>query len=165
MTSWFPYRDNTLLIFVSPRYNNSLKYQIIVLVIFVPELTKEQICPAMKHKRQARYSRIRQQLKEILSKNDDLFLGMATINAILYHKMDGFFWVGFYLLKDGRLLVGPYQGPVACIELPGNKGVCWAGINGGVPVIVPDVHEYPGHIACDPRSKSETVIPVRDRNN
>ncbi|HJZ40776.1 MAG TPA: GAF domain-containing protein [Bacteroidales bacterium] len=119
----------------------------------------------MKHKRQARYSRIRQQLKEILSKNDDLFSGMATINAILYHKMDGFFWVGFYLLKDGRLLVGPYQGPVACIELPGNKGVCWAGINGGVPVIVPDVHEYPGHIACDPRSKSEIVIPVRDRNN
>ena len=119
----------------------------------------------MKHKRQARYSRIRQQLKEILSKNDDLFSGMATINAILYHKMDGFFWVGFYLLKDGRLLVGPYQGPVACIELPGNKGVCWAGINGRVPVIVPDVHEYPGHIACDPRSKSEIVIPVRDRNN
>jgi len=119
----------------------------------------------MKHKRQARYSRIRQQLKEILSKNDDLFSGMATINAILYHKMDGFFWVGFYLLKDGRLLVGPYQGPVACIELAGNKGVCWAGINGGVPVIVPDVHEYPGHIACDPRSKSEIVIPVRDRNN
>ena len=119
----------------------------------------------MKHKRQARYSRIRQQLKEILSKNDDLFSGMATINAILYHKMDGFFWVGFYLLKDGRLRVGPYQGPVACIELPGNKVVCWAGINGRVPVIVPDVHEYPGHIACDPRSKSEIVIPVRDRNN
>jgi L-methionine (R)-S-oxide reductase len=119
----------------------------------------------MEHKRQARYNRIRLQLKDILGNNNDLLSAMATINAILYHKMDGFFWVGFYLLKDGRLLVGPYQGPVACIELPVNKGVCWAGINNGEPVVVPDVHAYPGHIACDARSKSEIVIPVRNRNS
>lgn len=119
----------------------------------------------MEPKRQARYNRIRLQLEDILGRNNDLLSGMATINAILYHKMDGFFWVGFYLLKEGRLLVGPYQGPVACIELPVNTGVCWAGINNGVPVVVPDVHAYPGHIACDQRSKSEIVIPVRDRNS
>jgi GAF domain-containing protein len=90
---------------------------------------------------------------------------MATINAVLHHKMDGFFWVGFYLLQDDRLIVGPYQGPVACLELPKNKGVCWEGINSGKPVVVPDVHEFPGHIACDPRSRSEIVIPVRNRDS
>ena len=86
---------------------------------------------------------------------------MATINAILYHKMDGFFWVGFYLLWNDRLLVGPYQGPLACLELPRDKGVCWAAINSGNSVVVHDVHEFPGHIACDSRSKSEIVIPVQ----
>ena len=116
-------------------------------------------------KRSGRYTRIQAQLKELLGKSDNLLSRMATINAILYHKMDGFFWVGFYLLKDGRLLVGPYQGPVACLELPKNKGVCWEGINLGKSVIVPDVHQFPGHIACDSRSQSEIVIPVRDKDN
>jgi len=118
----------------------------------------------MPGKKLDRYLRIRLQLSELLSKSDDLIAGMATINAILYHKMNNFFWVGFYLLKDNRLLVGPYQGTLACKELPANTGVCWACINQGKTVIVNDVHEFPGHIACDPRSRSEIVIPVRDRN-
>ena len=113
-------------------------------------------------KKLGRYIRIQTQLRELLLKSDDLISRMATINSILYHKMDGFFWVGFYLLKADKLLVGPYQGPVACLELPKNKGVCWEGINLGKPVVVPDVHEFPGHIACDSRSQSEIVIPVRD---
>ena len=71
-------------------------------------------------------------------------------------------WTGFYLLKDGALIVGPYQGPLACAVLPEPKGVCWAGVHGGAPVLVPDVHAFPGHIACDARSKSEVVVPVRD---
>jgi len=111
-----------------------------------------------------RYHRVRLQLSDLLSKSDDLISGMATINAILYHKMSNFFWVGFYLLKDNRLLVGPYQGTLACQELPINTGVCWSCINQGKTVIVNDVHDFPGHIACDPRSKSEIVIPVRDGN-
>jgi L-methionine (R)-S-oxide reductase len=113
----------------------------------------------------ARYSRIHQQIRELFLKQEDLYARMATLNALLYHKMDGFFWVGFYLLRNGRLLVGPYQGPLACLELPKNKGVCWEAINLGKPVVVPDVHAFPGHIACDPRSKSEIVIPLRDRDN
>lgn len=108
--------------------------------------------------------RIQTQLKELLLKSDDLISRMATINSILYHKMEGFFWVGFYLLKADKLLVGPYQGPVACLELPRNQGVCWEGINLGKSVVVPDVHEFPGHIACDSRSQSEIVIPVRDHS-
>jgi L-methionine (R)-S-oxide reductase len=118
----------------------------------------------LKRKKQARYQRIYDQIEKLIARCDDLSSRMATINAVLYHKMDGFFWVGFYMLNNGRLLVGPYQGPLACLELPGDKGVCWAGIRHGAPVVVPDVHRFPGHIACDSRSKSEIVIPVRDRN-
>jgi len=118
----------------------------------------------MADKKEGRYKRIFVQLKDLLNGKDDMLSRMATFNAVLYHKMDGFFWVGFYLLKENKLLVGPYQGPLACIELPANKGVCWAGINRRQTVVVPDVHEFPGHIACDSRSKSEIVIPVRDSN-
>lgn len=87
---------------------------------------------------------------------------MSTIAAVLHQKMDYFFWTGFYLLDKGELIVGPYQGSLACIKLKKDTGVCWAGINRGETVIVPDVHAFPGHIACDSRSKSEIVIPLRD---
>ena len=69
--------------------------------------------------------RLEQQIEGLLEKCENMHSRMATINAVLYHKMDGFFWVGFYLLNNGRLQVGPYQGPLACLELPLNKGVCW----------------------------------------
>jgi len=85
---------------------------------------------------------------------------MATIVAVLHHKMSGFFWTGFYILRDGDLIVGPYQGPLACQQLERNKGVCWTGIQRKMPVIVPDVSKFPGHIACDSRSQSELVVPV-----
>jgi GAF domain-containing protein len=119
----------------------------------------------MTDKKSSRYTRLEKQISELFQRNTDMDARMATINAILYHKMDGFFWVGFYLLKEGRLIVGPYQGPLACLELEKNKGVCWAGINQNQPIVVEDVHRFPGHIACDSRSKSEIVIPVRNRDN
>lgn len=87
---------------------------------------------------------------------------MATICAVLHHKMDHYFWTGFYLLRDERLTVGPYQGPVACQELEKDRGVCWAAVNRRQAVVVPDVHAFPGHIACDPRSRSEITLPVFD---
>ncbi len=89
---------------------------------------------------------------------------MATICAVLHHKMDYFFWTGFYLLQEGRLQVASYQGPLACIDLEKDKGVCWAGINSGETVIVGNVDEFPGHIACDSRSKSEIVIPLLNKD-
>jgi len=119
----------------------------------------------MTNKKSSRYNRIYEQIRELFREKPDLQARMATLNALLYHKMDGFFWVGFYLLKDGILTVGPYQGPLACLELPDNQGVCWEGIRLGKPVVVPDVHKFTGHIACDSRSKSEIVIPVRDQSN
>jgi L-methionine (R)-S-oxide reductase len=118
----------------------------------------------MNTKKISRYQRIYQQIKDLISDCNDLQSKMATVNAVLHHKMEGFFWTGFYLHKDGNLLVGPYQGPLACIKLTPNKGVCWAAVNSGKSIIVPDVHLFEGHIACDSRSKSEIAIPLSDKS-
>lgn len=113
-------------------------------------------------KKEGRYSRIYTQLKELLVLTEDPLARMATICAVLHHKMETYFWTGFYLLKEEKLIVGPYQGPVACQELEKDKGVCWATVNSGSPVLVADVRDFPGHISCDSRSKSEIVLPVFD---
>ena len=76
-----------------------------------------------------RYKRIYEQLEELLKPHDNMIAAMATIVAVLHHKFDYYFWTGFYLLQDGELIVGPYQGPVACIKLNKDTGVCWFGIN------------------------------------
>ena len=110
-----------------------------------------------------RYRRIEAQLAELFLKTDDPTARMATAVAVLHHKMPHYFWTGFYRVVDGALVVGPYQGPVACAVLRGPEGVCWAGVRGGATVVVPDVHAFPGHVACDARSRSEIVVPVRDR--
>jgi GAF domain-containing protein len=109
-----------------------------------------------------RYERIAAQLEELFAKTSDPLARMASAVALLHHKMPHFFWTGFYRLVDGDLLVGPYQGPIACMELERHVGVCWAGIDRAESLLVPDVHAFPGHIACDSRSNSEVVIPLRD---
>jgi GAF domain-containing protein len=111
-------------------------------------------------KKEGRYARIQEQLGALLIKTEDPLARMASICAVLHHKMDHFFWTGFYLHKTGKLVVGPYQGPVACQELEKDKGVCWEAVISGAPVIVSDVHAFPGHISCDSRSKSEITLPV-----
>ncbi len=116
------------------------------------------------NKKAGRYGRLLAQLTQLVSKSNDPIAQMATISAVLQHKMDYFFWCGFYRLVNGELVVGPYQGPVACQVLQKHRGVCWAGINQNKSIIVPDVHLFSGHIACDSRSQSEIVVPVRDKN-
>ncbi len=115
-------------------------------------------------KKHGRYERLYKQLEELLKKTDNPISRMATVAAVLHHKMDCYFWTGFYLLNDSKLLVGPYQGPVACQELTKNKGVCWAAINENTTIVVADVHQFTDHIACDARSKSEIVVPMRNNN-
>jgi L-methionine (R)-S-oxide reductase len=115
-----------------------------------------------KEKKEGRYSRLLTQLSELLIKSNNPVSNMSTIVAVLHHKMDYFFWTGFYLLQDGKLQVGPYQGSLACIDLKKDTGVCWAGINQMQTVVVEDVHAFPGHIACDSRSQSEIVVPLRN---
>ena len=112
--------------------------------------------------RAERYKRIAEQLAELFRKTTDPTARMATAAALLSGKMKHHFWVGFYRLVDGDLVVGPYQGPLACALLPRHEGVCWAAIDRNEPVLVPNVHEFPGHVACDSRSQSEVVVPVHD---
>ncbi|HSV89146.1 MAG TPA: GAF domain-containing protein [Bacteroidales bacterium] len=113
-------------------------------------------------KKAGRYARIYDQLKELLQKPGNDISRMATVAAVLSHKMDYFFWTGFYLLDNGELIAGPYQGPVACQLLKKNTGVCWEAINTETTIVVPNVHLFPGHIACDSRSNSEIVVPLRN---
>lgn len=113
------------------------------------------------NKKSKRYERLYKQVVELLEDKEYPVARMATITAVLHHKMDDFFWTGFYLLVDGELIVGPYQGPVACILLKKDTGVCWAGVNKKETIVVPDVHKFPGHIACDARSRSEIVVPLK----
>ncbi len=113
----------------------------------------------------AHYERIRAQLAELFAATPDTTARMTTAAALLHAKMPGVLWTGWYLLRDGDLTVGPYQGPLACLVLARHTGVCWAGIDRGATIIVDDVHAFPGHIACDARSRSEIVVPVRDRSH
>lgn len=112
-----------------------------------------------------RYQRIYNQLQELLVKTENRIARMATVAALLHAKMPQYFWTGFYILLDGELIVGPYQGPLACQVLEKKKGVCWAGIEGKKTIIVPDVHKYPGHIPCDSHSNSEIVVPLFNKHS
>ncbi len=110
--------------------------------------------------KQKKYSRLEDQLSGLLKNSPSFISQLSTINAVLFNKMQNFFWIGFYLLKDDNLTVGPYQGALACQTLKKPNGVCWASILKKEPIIVSDVHTFPGHIACDSRSKSEIVFPL-----
>jgi len=112
--------------------------------------------------RRARYERIAHQLGELIDKTVDPAAHRATAAALLHHKIPGVSWTGFYLLKDGELVVDAYQGPVACLVLERNVGVCWAAIETNETQIVGDVDAFPGHIACDDRTRSEVVVPIRN---
>ena len=117
-----------------------------------------------KKKKEGRYQRLFLQIEKLMATCEDESSRRATIIALLHHKMDYFFWTGYYLLKKGELVVDHYQGPIACMKLAKDKGVCWAGINEQKTILVQDVHDFPGHIACDSRSNSEIVIPLRNQS-
>lgn len=115
--------------------------------------------------RLSRYDRIYEQLQSLFTDISNPISRMSTTVALLYHKFDYFFWTGFYLLEQETLLVGPYQGSLACMKLKKNTGVCWTGIHQQKTIIVPDVHLFPGHIACDSRSNSEIVVPLFNQHD
>lgn len=117
-----------------------------------------------KTKKENRYQRIIIQIEELIPKTTNPLARMSTIAAVLHHKFDYFFWTGFYRLVDGELTVCSYQGSVACLVLPKHTGVCWAAIDQKETQIIPDVHKFPGHIACDSRSASEIVILIYKDN-
>ncbi|MGL5681757.1 MAG: GAF domain-containing protein [Marinifilaceae bacterium] len=108
----------------------------------------------------AKYDRLYEQIKTYVGSTKDTWARLATIEAVLHNKMQSFFWTGVYALVDDELIVRSYQGPVACQKLRHHTGVCWHAMLTGQTVIVPDVEQFPGHIACNSMSKSEIVIPI-----
>ena len=99
------------------------------------------------------------QIQELTAKEEDRIANMANITAALKQAF-GFFWVGFYLVKGDELVLGPFQGPVACTRISYGKGVCGTAWKERRTIIVPDVEQFPGHIACNSESKSEIVVPL-----
>ena len=109
--------------------------------------------------REARYRELLPQIEALTADEIDVTANLANVAAALKEAF-GFFWVGFYLSDGNELVVGPFQGPVACTRIPFGKGVCGHAYSTGETVIVPDVDKFPGHIACSSESKSEIVVPI-----
>jgi GAF domain-containing protein len=109
------------------------------------------------------YANLYPQIQSLLAGETDLYANLGNIAAAI-HDIFVFFWVGFYLVKGDELVLGPFQGPVACTRIPFHKGVCGYAYTERKTVIVPNVDEFPGHIACASASKSEIVIPVFHEN-
>ena len=109
--------------------------------------------------KEALYKEILPQAKSLLEGETDEVACMANLSALLHHAF-GFWWTGFYRVVGDELVLGPFQGPVACIHIPYGKGVCGTAWKRGETVVVPDVEQFPGHIACSSESRSEIVVPV-----
>lgn len=110
--------------------------------------------------KEKKYERIYGQLQELFSVTPNFSSRMATAVAVLHHKMKDFYWTGFYILESEELLVHNYQGPLACQKLQKDVGVCWAAIRAAETVVVADVHQFEGHIACSSLTNSEIVVPI-----
>ncbi len=115
--------------------------------------------------KQAAYEEAIEELDAILADIDDRIAIMATVSCVLKMKMPAYFWVGFYIVKGNRLIVGPYQGTLGCLFIDFGRGVCGTAAAERRTVIVADVARFPGHIACDARSASEIVVPVFDADD
>ena len=109
------------------------------------------------------YEQLASQLSSLLAGERDLTANAANFSALLFHSLPDLNWAGFYFVKDGELVLGPFQGKPACVRIRVGQGVCGAGASKCETVIVPNVHEFPGHIACDSASNSEIVVPLMKR--
>jgi GAF domain-containing protein len=118
-------------------------------IIIDKSLTKEQ-----------KYKTLIPQIKSLVEGEISLITNLAQICGALKYSIDGFFWVGFYLREGNELILGPFQGPVACSRIKIPNGVCGASAQRRETIIVPDVNQFPGHIACSSLSKSEIVTPI-----
>ena len=106
------------------------------------------------------YDRLAAQLSSLLEGERDLIANAANFSSLVFQSLPDLNWAGFYFAKDGELVLGPFQGKPACVRIRVGQGVCGAGAAKGETVIVPNVHEFPGHIACDSASNSEIVVPL-----
>src|SRR5436305_9236116 len=111
--------------------------------------------------KQRLYAELAQQLAALIEGEADPVANAANMAALVYHGLPELNWAGFYFVKGGEeLVLGPFQGKPACVRIPWGQGVCGTAAARRETVLVPDVHEFPGHIACDPASRSEMVVPL-----
>ncbi|HEX5340447.1 MAG TPA: GAF domain-containing protein [Gammaproteobacteria bacterium] len=110
--------------------------------------------------KQALYEELASQARGLLHDERDLIANAANFSALLYHALPDVNWVGFYFLKNGELLVGPFQGKPACVHIAMGRGVCGSAAAKRESIVVPDVNQFPGHIFCDGISQSELVVPL-----
>lgn len=110
-----------------------------------------------------KYETLYKQLQSLLSGETDQIANMANMAALI-HETFGFWWTGFYIVKKDQLVLGPFQGPIACTRIPYGKGVCGTSWHRQETIVVPDVEEFPGHIACSSLSRSEIVVPIFSDN-
>ncbi|MBM3443987.1 MAG: GAF domain-containing protein [Bacteroidetes bacterium] len=109
--------------------------------------------------KQSQYDNLLPQIKGLLEGETDLIANLANVTAAIHQQFEHL-WVGFYLVKGGELVLGPFQGPIACTRIKKGKGVCGTAWEKATTLIVPDVEQFPGHIACSSLSKSEIVVPL-----
>jgi len=107
------------------------------------------------------YALLIEQAKALTAGVDDFISNISNISALIYSSLDRLNWAGFYIMKNGELKLGPFQGKPACVRIPVGRGVCGTAVSENSTQLVPDVHAFPGHIACDGASNSEIVIPIR----
>jgi GAF domain-containing protein len=147
-------------------YNLSLSK--IVHFSFVPLHNRRKICnfatettdfERMKGLKVEKYELLTAQIKALTEGETDAIAVMANVCAAIHETM-GFFWTGFYRVKDGELVLGPFQGPVACMHIGFGRGVCGSAWEQRQTIVVPDVEQFPGHIACSSLSRSEIVVPL-----
>jgi GAF domain-containing protein len=114
--------------------------------------------------KEAFYQQLQAQVSAIISDETDQIANMANISAILFNQLSNVNWVGFYRVLNNELVLGPFQGNVACIRIPVGTGVCGTAVSKAATQRIADVHQFSGHIACDAASNSEIVIPVTHEN-
>lgn len=110
------------------------------------------------------YRELAAQLEALLTGESDPIANAANTSALLFQMMPDLNWAGFYIMRSGELVLGPFQGKPACVRIPVGKGVCGAAVAQGKSMLVEDVHAFPGHIACDAASRSELVVPLVGRD-
>ena len=119
-----------------------------------------QAAPSQAADKPALYDELAQQLDGLLTGEEDFIANAANMASLLFHGLPDLNWAGFYLMKDGELVLGPFQGKPACVRIAVGKGVCGTAVARRESVLVEDVEAFPGHIACDSASRSELVVPL-----
>ena len=110
------------------------------------------------------YATLAEQLRSLVADEPDAIANMANCAALLFHSLPDINWAGFYLLKESQLVLGPFQGRPACVRIPLGGGVCGTAAERRTTLRIPNVNEFPGHIACDSASRSELVIPLTNND-